>query len=315
LRFIYLLLILFLSSCIKNIDYKLKNRISYPIINCILNPDSVCSAYLCYSADVLVDSFLPITNAKVYIYKNDLLFDSLIHQNGIYYRGHLYPDMDAHYSLKVIVDNKLYEAKTFVPLNKILDSATNRPNAVFDAKQNGFVNKLEFYINDPAERNYYELFYGARRNFFAVDSVGFPIGLPIPVVTFMPFTIQNEELYATLDPRIADQINLKLFPNSLLFSDNNFNNAQTSLFINGGIPYLSDTLVAVLRNASKEYIDYRRSYIEYLYNSKLHYNGTYKTIGTFIFPIEPTKMYSNMQGGALGVFAGYSQDTSLIKLY
>jgi Domain of unknown function (DUF4249) len=262
-----------------------------------------------------VDTLLPITNAKVYLYKNDNLFDSLIQQNGIYYRGHLYPDMDAHYSLKVLVDNKLYEAKTFVPLNKKLDSATNKLNAVFDAKQNGFVNKLEFYINDPAERNYYELFYGIRRIVYTYDSAGFLI-LPIKqIVTFNPFTIQNEEIYVTLDPRIADEINLKLFPNSLLFSDNNFNNSQSSIFINGGLLYMTDTLVAVLRNASKEYIDYRRSYIEHAYNSKLHYNGTYKTIGTFIFPLEPTKMYSNMQGGALGVFAGYSQDSCIIKGY
>jgi hypothetical protein len=310
-RIILLFIALFLQSCIKNIDSKLLDIKPIPTINCILNPDSICSAYLCFSNSILSDTFVPINNAKVYIYKNNILFDSLQQQKGIYYKGHLYPDMDALYTLKVFSNNKVYEAITSIPTNGVLDSVIYFKKSIgtFD------VRKIIYFENMPST-NFYEYFYGYGAKKRLYDSSGNYLGYTRELV-YSRFLEENEGFNITLDPRIINEVNLKLYPTTIVFSDVNFNTQQIGLFIDNMyiINALDVPIVSVLRSTSKEYYEYRRSNITHVYNSKLHYNGTYKTIGAFIFPLEPTKMYNNMQGGALGVFAGYSQDTCTINRY
>jgi len=104
---LYLLLILAVCSCKKNITIDIPNEINKPVINLLINKDSVLMARLTFSSYIgMGGSFPEIHNAVVKLYENGLFqenLDVIVKDRDMFYKSTIKARAGATYRIVVTI--------------------------------------------------------------------------------------------------------------------------------------------------------------------------------------------------------------------
>lgn len=305
--FLYVIgFIIALSSCVKQVDYKLPPQEVFPIVYSFLSPDSIVSCMLWKSDGVLRNygrSYEPITDAQVLIYENGIFFDTLKHQDGSYYKGHSSPKMGALYSLHIQSKGIELTSETSIPFPVILDSVVVRQDETYFHPSSQFYLPMhKIYLNDTSlNSNLVEFFYFDYYYPNDLDSSKIAVSAGTGVGWYL----------TEIDYKIKDEIALENQPSSFVFSDKYFNGQKTEIKVAMNLW----NNYAALRTLSNEYYQFKQNYYAHLQSIELNDDQGAGLVKQILFGGEPVKMYSNIKGGGFGVFAGYCQDTVKTIIY
>lgn len=285
------LILFFLSSCIKKIDYKLKDIPSQLVISGIFTPDSLVKVYVSSAKTLFDTNAIMIDNAEVLFYQNNGLLDTFIYMGkGLYMLpNNFYPIEGRTY--KIVVNAKGYEqitAQSYIPvLNSNYSLKVTYPYK-YD-QNNESITLFEITIKDfSIDPNYYE------------------------------FVLFNKEFtgysYAHVNMKSDDNIlkeegDIPYSPPSILISDKHFNEHTTTIrfelfeFGFGEISSPANNIYYSLRSVSESYYKYKKYLLRHKYNQNS--NDYLNDPLHLLFSGEPTNMYSNVTNG-YGVVVGYS---------
>jgi hypothetical protein len=266
----------------------------------------VLSCHIWQSEGVLRNygiEYSPVQDAQVVIIENGILYDTLSHLGGGYYKGHTFAKMGASYSLLIHAIGMNLKSETSIPFSTKLDSVKILLDETYyspQAKLSLPMNKL--FLNDEFQvSNMYEFFYFDYSYTNDLDSTKINTGPDFG----------GDILFFNIDYKIKDDLALENNPFSLLFTDKYFNKKSTEI----GFVTTFFLNYAALRTLSKEYYQFKQSYYAHLHSIELNNDGGDGLVKQILFGGEPIKMYSNIKGGGYGVFAGFSQDTVKTIIY
>jgi hypothetical protein len=168
-----IILIFVFASCENIIDLPIEEQESQYVVNSILNPDSVVKVYISKSVSLTDSAFFPnVNDAKVVLYENNIVVDTLKYQSGAEYRSLYKPKPLMKYSAKIFTsDNVVITAQDTVPdlpaietptlvrndsgvvlINMFLEDFPVSGNIylfrVFEKRKDGKLYKVEFSIKN-----------------------------------------------------------------------------------------------------------------------------------------------------------------------
>lgn len=183
----FIIVIVFFSSCDRQIIIDLGTPPRRLVMSCTLDADSLVNIHVNRSVSSL-DRTGPIsvTNAKVELYENDVLLETLNNGNAGYYLFSVKPEPGKNYRVNCSYEN--YEsitAQTTLPFPVEIVSTTI--DTIGIVTQFGETVNLKLTINDPAnESNYYmiKLMYRDTLNFY---------NYPVYLISADPLFNQTDE--------------------------------------------------------------------------------------------------------------------------
>lgn len=284
---IIIILIVF-GSCEKSIDFNGHKTEPVTIINGLINPDSTFLVSVIKSRHITDNGQIPeVTNARVEVYKGDVLVEELVHKTNGIYTGFSKPNVDNEYTFKVTIDKDESGAKTLIPLPVVILEA----NANFNSNIN-VENEVELTINfiDPVQvENYYRITIHPEsdrnsdsENNLYLSSNDLVIRSVFGQDDGLDNTPNND--YLIFNDRLIDGKNYNL---KLIFYDSNYYQS-----IDANSNKYSKTYKLRLHSISKDY---------YLY-LKSRMLANWVTDDPFS---EPVPIFSNITGGG-GILGAYS---------
>ena len=280
----------FLDSCTKDISLNFPRQKDLLVVNAILNTDSLIRLTLNKSQFVLENNKTGIFDARVVLFENNQILDTLIPKDSTYF---------SKYKPKPLTPYKIQiqhpDFQTDITAEDILPELPEFSNIHFEDSlyfggEGRFFSQISIEIqDDPHQENFYELLL-----YLIKESDSFPY-------------FDQSELY--FDPVKNDRIllqesNLDFSEKNLLFSDQefienrhlfkiNFRPFSYSFFNPNNRIYL----IAKIRNVSKSYFNFKKQL-------RHHIEGGFYDIwdGTG----EAIRLNGNIQNG-YGIFAGYSE--------
>lgn len=299
MRFVAVLIVIFLFSCTKELDLKIPSLPQKVVVNALFCPDSIMKVYVSLSAGM--DENIPkVENAVVKLYEDGIFKQLAVHQSDGLYNTFILPKAGKKYRIEVEVSGyEMVWAESTVPPNTLVSSFSCKLLEGTDPEDWGFHNsetKLTFQ-DDPGNLNYYELlFYTLNSN---VKTYAEMVGARLDVT----------------DLSIKTDGELDFNPQQYFFSDQLFNGIEKTILLNwfGGeyIDPVSGESVkqifyADFKTVSPEYYNFRKSWTKHVFNQNtdLHYDDPI----ALLFLGDPVEMYSNVQGG-YGVFAGFNKQS------
>jgi hypothetical protein len=294
---ILFLLLIMVSSCIKEITIDFPNYEESVIVNSIFRPDSLIQIFLNKSQFILDTKKTTLSNATVYLFENNQILDTLIPKDSTYL---------SKYKPKPLTPYKIQiqhpDFQTDITAEDILPELPEFSNIHFEDSlyfggEGRFFSQISIEIqDDPHQENFYELLL-----YLIKESDSFPY-------------FDQSELY--FDPVKNDRIllqesNLDFSEKNLLFSDQefienrhlfkiNFRPFSYSFFNPNNRIYL----IAKIRNVSKSYFNFKKQL-------RHHIEGGFYDIwdGTG----EAIRLNGNIQNG-YGIFAGYSEVIDTLQI-
>ncbi len=245
-----------------------------------------------------------ITNALVLLYRDSVFMDTLKYDPAFQFYPLGFAILDgpkAGESYKIAASAPGYDnvyARTIIPPKVEIDTV-EIDRIAFEDKYGGIHSKITLTFNDPSgQSNYYEVMLSSKGVYGAPQY--------FELTTYEPYIV-SEIHY----PPVTN-VDLRK-PRHLLFNDKSFNGNKVNMtfyypanyVIDGGIKTMTWDLIFVqLRNVTKEYYDFRSSF---LYN-------TYNQVENMLYGTgEPMNVYSNVENG-YGIFAGFNNSTFTIQL-
>ncbi|MCK4923233.1 MAG: DUF4249 domain-containing protein [Bacteroidales bacterium] len=298
-KYIFLLISSLLFGCQKEIEIALPNQDSNYVVNCLFQPFTIpypqnISAYMGETISILDTIDYPIIdNAKLTLFHNDLLIDSLEYfdKTSLYTSSKIHSLSPGRYQLKVEHNENIIIAEDILPEKVLPTKISILPFAGRDDNNRSYA-KVSFTLNDPEDQdNYYEIF---------LSSTAFSD--PHNIFTDFP-PITSESYYPTV------MSFWKRKPVSLPFSDKEINGKEVVIPIH----YLhafedfddvvdSHTITIHFRTISENYYNYKVSLLKQGYHLK----------DDIIYgQAEPINVFSNIPGNS-GIFAAYQ---SLIQTF
>ena len=292
-------LVVLLISCTKQVDYLLENSKSVPVIQSIMLPDSIVTVYVSQSNSSFNNKYSYVSDAKVLLYCNDVLVDTLQFNLQDKYYSKVYPEAGKKYKVVVKMPNG----------NEVWGETTipSKPDSCYPffitkvlVYEGDTYGDLEFTINDsPFVSNYYEL--------LVFDTA-----------------YRSNRVYSNfwdiyeIDPVVLNEGDWGYEPYSIFFSDELFSGQRytfkctirTFINMNGTVDHdaIIDKAATCLRNMSYSYYKYRKSYTRHIYNAGIQSDG----VLNLLYIGDPSEMYSNVTGG-LGIIASYNAIVEKIK--
>ncbi len=290
-----LLLFLTFYSCVKQVDYPYISKSRNITLNGFCTNDSLTMSVIVVKNPFEIENYkTPITNIN--LYQKNKVFSFMTHGSSTVYKNKF--ESDSLHIVCITDSNEILKASTYLPKKPPI-STLNRKDSSLKIPEgiNDVVLEMGF-DDDPDQKNYYE-FYSISRFFNYRNNLS---------AEFQDANIIN----GTLTQKKANLISGQNF---VLFSDSALNGKTINLVFNGflfitksnsNVELINDSfqVTAVLRNASKEYYDYKKSLARY----KLNNNQD-----LFSGPSVPAQLYSNVKNG-YGVFAGYSSSYKTITV-
>lgn len=291
------LIIFLLSSCVKEIPIDLPSSKRQVIITGLIYPRSPISLnisnLMAFSDTTKVG---PQEIIDISILQDGISIGNLSGPGPDIYTS-IYPNAGYDYTLIVRTENDTLIANTMVPTEILLTKADYWFSPTPSQK---FQRPCEASIQweDPAGiDNFYEL------QILIKD---------MKALSFYQFDqIDN--------PVLQQESDLDYAPSSFLFTDQQFDGKSYTLSLRFGIGYSVDRLEkasVVLRNLSKEYYYFKKSWHKHIFlqNTSIQWDGelSFNNVYSVLFQGDPVSMYSNIKEG-LGIFAGFSQDIRKFK--
>ncbi len=282
-------------SCSEVIEIEVPDFPISPVINCFITNDTVVKLRLSKTVNPLDSIPATISDARIWLYEDDVLAGELSYQNGFFISG-IIPQSGKKYSIRAEIpefpDIEEISANDFLPTNPIMTSCSFRDSALFD--QDGFpVSQAEINIQDNSiGLQYYEVLLEMSYKRSSSDTV-----------------YENriaDYCKENYDPVLTKEGLIEFQPRTLVFSNETFSgqtyplkiNFQNELYLEDSYPQFKELKIIVhLRKVSESYYKYKRQLI--IHQSSItsdFWSGT----------TEPSTMYSNIKGG-YGVFAGYTE--------
>ena len=274
--FAFLIFTLFMVSCTTEVEIEWKNESQQYVVNCLLTLDEPLKLYAFKTSPILDDTAFFVDGLDVEIYKNEMLAWSGSGTGKGEYPIPLYAEAGANF--KIILKDKnglIISAEDSIPQHIFINNATYLFPVYEDLYGSKFGKVSLSFQDDAKVKNFYEIV-----NLGKAGNINQTFNISSRVIN-----LDNES-----DP---------YFPGTILFTDELFNGQQLDLNI-----FVSsyDTPTIVLKNASRNYYEYRKSIIAHLYNQNVERTDIYN-----MFKGDPVELYSNVSNG-LGIFAGYTQD-------
>lgn len=305
-KLIYVLIIsLVFFSCQKKTTFNINYPAEKIVVNCTVNPDSLCKVYISKSLTPIdTINFKSLKNAEIELYKNGnfaglLNSFSETHENpglGYYYNQEITINSGDHLYIKVSQNNfETTEAETLIPekpnakINLLSYSFENIPNPEINGYDYNALMKLSFIDDGSAEK-----FYSLNMYYYA-DCFPYPLDVDTLYKDKIHYSVNAGNLIATYK-----------FNEGYLFSNQDFFGDTSSFILN-----VEDALYVKRPNFNKIFIEIKTvSKDFYLYQKTL--KEYYQTINNPFS--EPAKVYCNIDNG-YGIFAGYNSviDTVFIE--
>jgi hypothetical protein len=296
----------FLTSCIKEMEFREKDFQPKLVVNGLLCPDSLVSINICQTVSILTSQQVFVQNAQVKLFKNGEPVDMLNHKgNGLYRSDWFIPETGDIIRVEVQAPGflKVFATDTIPERVEIIEGIYK--SGVTHDQYGDPHHDYEIIFRDPAGRNFYELFF---------------------ITQYFP----NEHLdyYSILfqmDPVVADPV-LKAdseidFPvSTFVFTDhllngqtyrmvNKFNSSATGFAFSKPLAPEENKKYAILRSASYAYYQYRKTWVRHYHSQQM--GRLFEDTIDFLWVREPTSVYSNIIGG-YGIFASYNQSYFLL---
>jgi len=308
LYFILIALLLFLGSCIKEVELKDIDVEQYICINGMFCPDNYFTVNICKTGHNSIDSkILPVENAKVVLWSGNELIEELTMDSVGYYSTKINkPVANKEYTIKVDVPGfKQVTATDIVPD----EVPIVKHNVIFDNyyAENWIFSTLLFSFLDPESvKNYYLI---NIKRIFNKSYLWTDTAIGSRLIR------SDDEIF------FRDENHSKLYgaeSNSfLIFNDENIfnltnNNYRINYFEDNVGSVYADTLyyntttdILILKNISKNMYEFYKSYNVFT----VIVNESVINQSNYYF-----NLYSNVENG-YGIFAGYNNylDTFLLK--
>ncbi|HEY9124960.1 MAG TPA: DUF4249 family protein, partial [Bacteroidales bacterium] len=210
-----IILTLVFVSCESVIDLPIEEPGSQYVVNSILNPDSVVRVYISKSVSLTDSAYFPdVNDAKVLLYENNIVIDTLEHQSGGEYRSMYKPKPLMNYSAEVITaDNVVLRALDSVPAMPVIETPTL-------VRNDSGVILLNMFMEDiPVSGNIYLFRVFEKRK----DNKLYKV----------EFSIKNFERM------------LSMIDTSIVFTDSEFNGTRKKMEIYFSAPYAQQIIVRV----------------------------------------------------------------------
>lgn len=305
-KLIAIILILF-SACTKEVGYILQESDKIPVIQSIMNPDSIVTVFVAQSTATLESKLDYVSTATVLLYCDDVLVDTLKYNQVEKYYSKIYPAAGKKYKIVTYMPNgQMLWGETTIPTKPINCNPKFTPNVLyFQETQYG---KLELKINDSSiKSNYYEI-------------ILFKSNTSIP----NNIDIRGSKSYIyEIDQVVINEGDWGYNPQTIFFSDDLFNGKiyDFSYTVHGFGDFISingsDTIVInetitkgyiAFKSISYDFYKYRKSYTRHIFNAGMQSDG----VLNLIYIGDPVDMYSNVKGG-VGIIASYNQKIEKIK--
>lgn len=273
--------ILFVISCVKEIDINPRFFEQKVVVNTLFTPDEPFVFHFSYTIPPDASGGGFNDTIHLFLYENNTqILDTIFSSDSL--MTSVYPKPESSYLLKVFVEgyDTIY-ARDTIPRKVLIHDGTIIWSIAID-KYNTHISQVSITFSDPpGERNYYELFVGN----------GSPYSSDIEIT----------------DPVLINEGDMGYFPESYFFSDELFDGQQYTMIINRELGHGAGRQVnAVLRNISYSYYLFRKYWARHRFNQI----GIDREIGYLIYMGEPQSMYNNIQNG-YGIFACYVENTPL----
>jgi hypothetical protein len=290
----YLLISFFLFlfvGCSKVIEIDFSEHNSKPTVNALFEEGKTIKMVLSKSVGIVDDIPSVIATADIYLFCDGIPVDTLFF-NGNKFESHETVISNANYSFIAFTqESEQITSFDLVPTPPIISDVAISESTISDREGFQLNQKLSFTINDTsAESNYYELV--LIKHYY--DEF------------YQDFVNDNVAYYYTQNPIIENENILQYYPESLIFSDNLFNESIVNIDVYYNRPEIDTgseninfdyTLIVLLRSVSENYYRYKKTLYQHWYNQDSDiWDGTG----------EPIQMYSNITGG-YGIFAAYSE--------
>lgn len=181
---------LFLGSCKEVVQDNFENPIKTPVLNAILEKDSLINVHLSFTGNINDKNIVNIENARILLFEDSVFIEILNHVEGGNYN-----------STTIAKANKNYQAIIEIPGYETISGVSNMPdttsisiisiikNAFFDEEGKGYPSVTFKIKNDETKKKYYQLVIKLFRNdeirYLDIIGVSDPVllneGLPISV--------------------------------------------------------------------------------------------------------------------------------------
>jgi len=305
-KLIYIIIISVLFfSCQKKTTF----RINYPeekiVVNCTVNPDSLCKVYISKSLTPIdTINFKSLKNAKIELYQNGNfagLLNSFIETNknpglGYYFNTGININPGDNLRIKVSHNNfETADSKTTVPekpnakITVLSYSFEDIPNPEVTGYDYNALMQLRFIDNHSTEK-YYSL-----NMYYYADCFPYPLDVDTLYKDKIHFSINADNVIATYQ-----------FNEGYLFANQYFYEDTTNFILN-----IEDALYVKRADFNKIFIEIKtvnKDFYFYQKTLKEYYQTLNNPFG------EPAKVYCNINNG-YGIFAAYSSviDTIFIE--
>jgi len=293
-----------LISCQKKTTFNVLYPDAELVVNCIVNPDSLCKVYISKSlipTDTI--NFKDIPNAETELFRNGEfagVLNNYVESNrnpGLGYFTNPEIAINANDSLEITVSHKKFKtvfAKTFIPEKPVVNTsilsytATEITNPYFMGYDFNATIKMTI-IDDLLKEKFYSV-----KMFYYADKLPYPVETDTLYSDLIHFSINGDNVFKTYK-----------FNEGYLFSNQYFSGNSTDFILNiDNTLYLkqSDTakIYIEIKSISKDFYLYQKSLKEY-YNS---INNPFS---------EPAEVYGNINFG-YGIFAGYNSVTDTFTI-
>jgi hypothetical protein len=290
MKFIPLVFLFLLGSCVKEMKVNPEFEGSKLVVNALICPDSIIRVHVSASS-AMGQPNSHLDDVELTLYENGLEVGVFFYDTLGWYQNVFYTS--AGNSYKLVAKSPSFgkvEATTYIPFLPQNLSGTYYKISDVPISDNGIVKYFEtetklVFLDDPLKENYYEL--GQNRFLYQ----------------------QTQEK----DPSLLSDGDLSYNPRNYYCSDALFNGQEkTFLLCKGGSVSLSpfgtifhdDNYHQLIKSCSQEYYLFRKSWTKHLYNQNSV--DVLDDPLQILFYGDPVTMYSNVIGG-YGIFAGYSQ--------
>lgn len=311
--FISSVIILFFSSCTKEIKIDIPETEPKLVLNSLFTNDSVFCVNISRTTSFSENTTYFINDATVKLYQDDNQISNFIYTgNGMYKSAIDYkPEIGETYTVKVTHND--YEnlfAENIIPLPPDVIQIIKTDSAYLD--EDGYYgSEVEITIHDDKnKRNYYEIKLEGYYFEDYSDVPGYENYQPEDTVWY----VRNLNLTGNDAVLINEGLN-EYYPTEFPLSDTLFNGQSYTLklrfsppgdflVINDGTYNLAKNykLIAKIKSVSEEYYKYKKKLIIHLENQMGDiWEGT----------ANPVNMFTDITGG-YGIFAGYSSYTDTL---
>jgi hypothetical protein len=296
-----LILIISLTACTEKIELPVPQAKPMPVLNSLIQPDSLITVYLSLSTPVLSDSDTEtIQEATVKLFINGEYSETLNQISPGVFQTNQTAEIGKEYMLRAEIPAfETLKAVTHIPEPAEITDGTFERRVIYVARQSQYMDIAELSFIDPQEvENYYQIAFYTSHYFYTYETD--PITGEEIIVDSVQ-TVRYSKYINSNDPIIVNEGDMDFYPmpgstESLVFSDELMKNENQITFILQARP------IALLRSISKDYYLFEKSRIRQRANLEiLNYNPA-----NFFFVNNPVDLYSNVENG-LGIFAGYSE--------